>query len=115
VAGAMDMIMGATGGYKEGFPTNTTIGVVATNGALTKATAMRIAMMAHDGFARTIDPVHTLGDGDVVFALGTGTVAADVNRVGALAARVMAEAVADAVRSAETLNGVPSWRDMKQK
>jgi L-aminopeptidase/D-esterase-like protein len=115
VAGAMGMIMGATGGYKEGFPTNTTIGVVATNGFLTKATATRISMMAHDGFARTINPVHTLGDGDVIFALGTGTVPADVNRVGALAAMVMAQAVVNAVRAAETLNGVPSFREMKGK
>jgi L-aminopeptidase/D-esterase-like protein len=115
VAGAMDMIRGATEGYKEGFPTNTTIGVVATNGILTKAMATRVAMMAHDGYARTIDPVHTLGDGDVIFALSTGAVAADVNRIGALAASIMAQAVADAIRAAESLNGVPSWREMKRK
>src|SRR5208282_6907417 len=95
IAGAMDMVMGNTGGFKAGFPTNTTIGVVATNAALSKAMATRVAMMAHDGYARTINPVHTLGDGDVIFALGTGTVPADVNRVGALAAMVMAEAVAN--------------------
>ena len=69
-------------------------------------------MMAHDGFARTINPVHTLGDGDVIFALGTGTVPADVNRVGAVAAMVMAEAVANGVRAAQTLLGVPCWRDI---
>jgi L-aminopeptidase/D-esterase-like protein len=72
-------------------------------------------MMGHDGYARTINPVHTLGDGDVVFALSTGTVNADVNRIGALAAEVMAQAVADAVRAAESLNGVPSWREMQRK
>ena len=72
-------------------------------------------MMAHDGYARTIDPVHTLGDGDVIFALSTGAVAADVNRIGALAASIMAQAVADAIRAAESLNGVPSWREMKRK
>ena len=115
VAGAMDMIRGAAEGYKEGFPTNTTIGVVATNGALTKAMATRVAMMAHDGYARTINPVHTLGDGDVVFALSTSGLAADVNRVGALAALVMAEAVASAVRAAESLDSVPSWRELKRK
>jgi L-aminopeptidase/D-esterase-like protein len=115
VAGAMQMITGATGGFKEGFPTNTTIGVVATNGTLSKAMASRVAMMAHDGYARTINPVHTLGDGDVVFALSTGGCEADVNRVGALAAMVMARAVADAVRAAESLNGVPSWREMQRK
>ena len=112
IAGAMRMMSDLSGGYKEGFPTNTTIGVVATNGLLTKAEASRVAMMAHDGYARTINPVHTLGDGDVIFALGTGSVPADINRVGALAAVVMAEAVANAVRSAESLLGVPCWRDI---
>ncbi len=111
IAGAMDLVTGVAPGIKEGFPTNTTIGVVATNGVLTKAMATRVAMMAHDGYARTINPAHTLGDGDVIFALGTGSVTADVSRVGALAAGVMAQAVANAVRAAETLNGVPSCRD----
>ena len=72
IAGAMDMVRDATAGFKGGFPTNTTIGVVATNGALTKAMATRVAIMAHDGYARTINPIHTLGDGDVIFALGPG-------------------------------------------
>lgn len=112
VAGAMSMVMGTSGTYKEGFPSNTTIGVVATNGILTKSTATRVAMMAHDGYARTINPIHTLGDGDVIFTLGTGSVAADVNRVGALAAWVMAQAVVNAVRAADTLLGVPSCKEI---
>jgi len=112
VAGAMQMLTDLSGAYKEGFPTNTTIGIVATNGLLSKAAATRVAMMAHDGFARTINPVHTLGDGDVIFALGTGSVPADVNRVGALAAMVMAEAVANGVRAAKTLQGVPCWSEI---
>jgi L-aminopeptidase/D-esterase-like protein len=112
VAGAMSMVMGATDAYKEGFPTNSTIGVVATNGILTKSTATRVAMMAHDGYARTINPIHTLGDGDVIFTMGTGSVAADVNRVGALAAWVMAQAVVNAVRAADTLLGVPSFKEI---
>ena len=82
--------------------------MVATNAILTKAMATRVAMMAHDGFARTINPVHTLGDGDVVFALGTGAVPADLNRVGALAALVMSQAVVNAVRAAESLGGLPA-------
>jgi L-aminopeptidase/D-esterase-like protein len=112
VAGAMNLVTGSTAGFNEGFPTNTTIGVVATNAKLSKATATRVAMMTHDGYARTINPVHTLGDGDVVFVLGTGSLDADVNRVGALAAWVMAQAVVNAVRAADTLNGVPCWRDI---
>jgi L-aminopeptidase/D-esterase-like protein len=112
VAGAMSMVMGTTGTYKEGFPSNTTIGVVATNAILTKSTATRVAMMAHDGYARTINPIHTLGDGDVIFTLGTGSIAADVNRVGALAAWVMAQAVVNAVRAADTMLGVPSSKEI---
>jgi L-aminopeptidase/D-esterase-like protein len=108
------MITGSVHGYREGFPTNTTIGVVATNASLTKATATRVAMMAQDGYARTIDPIHTLGDGDVAFTMATGGCAADPDRVGALAAWVMAEAVINAVRSAEALLGVPCWREIRQ-
>ena len=51
---------------------NTTIGVVATDATLTKVQARRLAMSAHDGLARTINPVHTMSDGDTLFALGTG-------------------------------------------
>src|SRR5206468_10689260 len=50
----------------------TTLGVVATDAVLTKAQANKIAQMAHDGFARAINPVHTMTDGDTIFALGTG-------------------------------------------
>lgn len=115
IAGALGLLTGETKGYREGFPTNTTIGVVATNAVLTKAMATRIAMMAQDGYARTINPVHTLGDGDVVFSLATGAVPADPNRVGALAAVVVAEAVVNAVRAAESLLGVPASRDLIRK
>src|SRR5690606_18842253 len=53
-------------------PVNTTLAVVATNAALTKVQVNRLATVAHDGFARTIWPVHTRADGDVIFALATG-------------------------------------------
>jgi L-aminopeptidase/D-esterase-like protein len=97
----------ATGG-------NTTIGVIATNRALTKPQATKIAQMAHDGFARTIYPIHTAVDGDTVFALSTGTDKGDpdVTRIGALAADVMAEAVLRAVRKATGLPGYPAARDL---
>lgn len=93
---------------------NTTIGLVATNAALTKAQATKIAQMAHDGFARAIYPAHTAGDGDTVFSLATGTWEGDVNvtRIGALAADVMAEAILRAVREAEGLPGIPAVRDL---
>jgi len=112
VAGARHLLTTRNEQFKEGFPTNTTIGVVATNAALTKATATRVAMMTQDGFARTIAPIHTLGDGDVSFCLSTGSLQADANRVGAIAAWVMARAVVNAVRAAESLHGVPAYRDL---
>ncbi len=78
--------------------TNTTIGVVATDAALSSAEANTIAAMAHDGLARAIRPSHTLRDGDTLFALSTGKRKADVNAVGILAADVVVQAILDAVR-----------------
>ncbi len=77
--------------------TNTTIGVVATDAALTSAEANTVASMAHDGIARAIRPAHTLHDGDTLFALSTGKRRADVNDVGILAAEVVAQAILNAV------------------
>ena len=93
---------------------NTTIGVVATNARLTKEQANRVALMADDGLARAINPSHTIGDGDTVFALATGTWTGEVNVsvVGALAAEAMSEAIVRAVAKAETLAGVASAREL---
>ena len=77
--------------------TNTTIGVVATDAALSPAEANTVASMAHDGLARAIRPSHTLRDGDTLFALSTGKRKADVNEVGVLAAEVVAQAILDAL------------------
>jgi len=94
---------------------NTTLGVVATNAILTKTQVTKVAEMAHDGFARAIYPSHTMGDGDTIFALATGTQSgpADVSRVGALAAQVVAEAIVRAVRQATGIPGYPAARDLK--
>ena len=86
---------------------NTVIGVVATNAKLTKAQATKVAQMAHDGLARTIRPAHTMLDGDVIFALSTGTRKADVTSVGAFAAEVMAQAIIRAVQAAKPAGGLP--------
>ena len=95
-----------TGGLNP-LASNTTIGVVATNARLTKAQVKRISMMAHDGFARAINPIHTMHDGDTVFTLSTGNEEADVSAVGTLAAEVMARAVVNGVRAAKTAFGIP--------
>ena len=86
---------------------NTVIGAVATNAKLTKAQATKVAQMAQDGIARTIRPAHTMLDGDVIFALSTGTKKADVSIIGAFAAEVMAQAIIRAVKMAKTAGGLP--------
>lgn len=93
---------------------NSTIGVVATNVAFDKTQMTKIAQMSHDGFARTIYPVHTLADGDTIFAVATGAIPARANHsaIGALAADVMAQAVLRAVKNAQSLPGLPSVRDL---
>ena len=91
----------------------TTIGVVATDAVLTKAQAGRLATMAHDGLARTIHPVHTLADGDTIFALASGAAGrdADLTVLGTMAAEATARAVLNAVRAATALPGLPAARD----
>jgi L-aminopeptidase/D-esterase-like protein len=92
---------------------NTTIGVVATNATLEKVQAAKVAQMAHDGYARAINPVHTPGDGDTIFALATGKLKVSVNHgmIGALAAEAMAQAIVRAATQAESLPGLPAFRD----
>lgn len=94
---------------------NTTIGVVATNVTLTKSEAKRIAIMAHDGLARAIRPVHTPFDGDSIFAISTEKKELSeprpfgVAKIGAMAADCVARSVARAVYNARSLGGVPGF------
>jgi len=97
--------------------TNTTIALIATNAALDRQAARRLAIMAQDGFTRAIRPAHTPFDGDTVFALATGEISIEsegpmgVARLGAMAADCMARAVARGVYEARAINDVPSYRD----
>ncbi|MFR6344642.1 MAG: P1 family peptidase [Christensenellales bacterium] len=79
---------------------NTTIGVIATDAVLTKTQAHRLAMLAHDGYAMAIRPVHTMHDGDTAFAMTTGHVEENVDLLFAFAAEVTARAIANAVWAA---------------
>lgn len=94
------------------FIENTTIGVVITNAAFDKSRLCKIAGMAHDGYARSIRPVHTSVDGDSIYAVSVGNVSADQDLVGSLAADVMSEAILRAVYSAESAYGFPSAKDL---
>lgn len=91
---------------------NTTIGVIATDALLTKAQAQRLAMAAHDGLARCINPVHTPFDGDTLFALATGDSSEPANLLllATLAAEATARATVNAILSARSLTlGLQTW------
>jgi len=91
---------------------NTTLGVVATNAKFDKREVTKVAQMAQAGLIKTISPVHTTFDGDLVFALATGELEADVNNVGVLAEFVLAEAIKRAVKKADGFGIIPSFRDI---
>lgn len=94
------------------FVGNTTLGVILTNARFDKAKLCKIAGMAHDGYARAIRPVHTTADGDSIYAVSVGTLAADQDVVGALAAQVMAQAILRAVEAARGAYGYPAAADL---
>lgn len=93
----MDFIDQILGSFADIKPSNTTIGAVATNATFSKTELTKISGMAHDGYARSINPVHTLFDGDTIFSLATNKVKANINLVGALAAEAMSMAIANAI------------------
>ncbi|RDH74101.1 S58 family peptidase [Mycolicibacterium moriokaense] len=127
VAPPADQLAAYAGRRTELSPLNTTIAVVATDAALSPSGCRRVAVAAHDGLARTIRPCHTPLDGDTVFALATGAVEVPpdpetpasmspevplITDVGAAAADVLARAVLVGVLAAESVAGIPTYRDM---
>lgn len=100
------------GKIRDLFTGNTTIGAIVTNGAFSKAELGKIAAMAHNGYARAIRPVHTTADGDSIYALSVGTLPADLNAVGSLAAYVMGKAINRAAQTAEPMFGLPSMSSL---
>jgi len=122
-----DQIAAHADRHTELSPLNTTIAVVATDALLSKSGCRRVAVAAHDGLARTIRPCHTPLDGDTVFALATGAVEVPhnpatpasmspevplVTAIGAAAADCLARAVMVGVLAAESLAGIPAYRDL---
>lgn len=104
-------------GTAEGAGANTTIAVVATDAALSKGEAQRLAIMATDGMARALRPVHAPFDGDTVFAVATGQAGApamtpaSLTKIGTAAADTLTRAIGRAVYEAKSIPGRPSWRD----
>lgn len=104
-------------GLQRGFPalqegTNTTIGAIITNAKFEKAQLSKIAGMGHQGMSRAIRPVHTMYDGDSLYALSVGELEADLNAVGTLAAVAVEKAIVKAVKEAESLAGLPSYAEL---
>ena len=95
------------------FVGNTTLGIVITNGRFEKAQLCKIAGMAHDGYARSIRPVHTSADGDSIYAVSVGDVAVDQDVAGILAAEVISEAINRAVYSADSAYGYISATELE--
>lgn len=94
-----------------GVVSNTTLAVVATNASLTKEGVNKLAQVAHDGLARVISPVHTLYDGDTIFALSLGHATSNALSIGVAASKAVAEAVKRAVRGAKGVLGIPGLAD----
>ena len=91
------------------FTGNTTLGVIVTNAKFHKTQLTKIAGMTHNGYARSIRPVHTSMDGDSIYALSLGQIPGDVNVVGAMAAMAMERAIVRAVRAAGSAYGLPGY------
>ena len=107
-----DLMKGSIQKVENKFTGNTTLGAVITNAVFQKSQLCKIAGMAHDGYARSIRPVHTSADGDSIYALSAGTVEADMDLVGVLAAEVVSEAIKRAVYSADGAYGFPAAKDL---
>jgi L-aminopeptidase/D-esterase-like protein len=98
--------MGPTGFTRE----NTTLVIVATNAALTKVEATKLAQLGQLGVARAINPVNTMSDGDLVVAMSCGTSRAPIDALGVAASEAVAEAILRAVRLAPSLGGLPGLK-----
>lgn len=94
--------------------TNTTIGVIATNASLTKPQANKVAQVAHNGYARAINPVHTMSDGDSIFAMATNKIEANMDLVSQLAAEVMELAIIDGIKNAKSYKNNLSWQEINK-
>ncbi|MCR5008124.1 MAG: P1 family peptidase [Oribacterium sp.] len=97
------------------FTGNTTIGVVISNASFNKSQLCKIAGMAHNGYARSIRPVHTSADGDSIYAVSVGNLDADQDLVGSYAALVMSEAIKRAVMNSESQYGLISATDFRNQ
>ena len=107
-----EFMRGSSAVIENKFTGNTTIGVVFTNARFDKAQLCKISGMAHDGYARSINPVHTSADGDSIYSISIGNIEADQDLVGMLAAEVVSEAITRAVANTDGAYGYPAMCDL---
>jgi len=91
---------------------NTVIGVVTTNAKLDNVSCNKVAQMAHNGIAKTIQPAHTMLDGDTIFCMATQKKKADVNIIGALSVEAVTQAIMNAVIYAEKIGDLESYSSL---
>jgi len=91
---------------------NTTIGCIVTNVKLNKAQCTKTASITHNGYALAISPVHTMSDGDTIFVMSTNEIEAEVDIVGVLATKVMAQAINNAIKKAKSAYGLLAYKDV---
>lgn len=94
---------------------NTTIGAVVTNAKLTKSECKKVSQMAHDGYAKSISPIHTMYDGDTIFTLATGEVESDINLVGSIAVEVVEKSIINAIKYAKGIKNIKSYGDINYR
>lgn len=92
--------------------TNTTLGIIFTNAKFDKVGLSKLASVTHNAFARTICPVHTMLDGDTIYAVSLGEEKADINALGVLCTMVMEKAIVRAVKTAVPMFGLPSYSSL---
>ena len=112
LASTMESMSASIEAVDNKFTGNTTIAVIITNANFNKSQLCKIAGMGHDGYARSINPVHTSADGDSIYAVSVGDVSADQDLVGSLGAEVLSEAIIRAVTSADSAYGLPSAAEL---
>ena len=100
---------------KNLFPSNTSLAIVVTNGKMIKVDANKIATKAHNAYAQTMSPAHTEYDGDTIFAVSTDEVEVDIDILNVLAVKALKEAVINAIKYAGSVNGVLSYKELKEK
>ena len=105
-------IMNALNEGKSDFAGNTTLGIIITDAEFDKSRLCKIAGMGHNGYARSIKPVHTSMDGDSIYAVSVGSNKANTDFAGTLGAMVISRAIEKAVKSAESAYGYPAYRDI---